>query len=161
MLGKEERREKGLEDALEIELARRRSKNPRYSLRAFARDLRLDHASLSQILRGARAIGPGLRVRMGRRIGLTGAALAALAISPGARLSKNLLSLLSFPEFRPDSRWIAGVLGCTVDDVNVTLAHLAREGRLRMDSPTSWRRARARRRLPFSKPGAARAQEGA
>jgi transcriptional regulator with XRE-family HTH domain len=41
-------------DFLNRELARRRQRNPRYSLRAFARDLGCDHATLSQWLRGTR-----------------------------------------------------------------------------------------------------------
>src|SRR3954452_14080461 len=44
----------GTTDYLNRELARRRQRNSRYSLRAFARDLDCDHATLSQWLRGTR-----------------------------------------------------------------------------------------------------------
>jgi len=45
-----------LKQQLEAELAKRRRRNPRYSLRAFARDLATNHMSLSQILRGRREV---------------------------------------------------------------------------------------------------------
>lgn len=44
----------GTVDFLSRELTRRQQRNPRYSLRAFARDLDCDHATLSQWLRGTR-----------------------------------------------------------------------------------------------------------
>src|SRR3954447_4692041 len=44
----------GASDFLRRELGRRQDRNSRYSLRAFARDLACDHATLSQWLRGAR-----------------------------------------------------------------------------------------------------------
>jgi len=43
-------------EVLASELARRRAKNRRYSLRAFARDLGLHHTSLSRILRGGQRV---------------------------------------------------------------------------------------------------------
>jgi hypothetical protein len=150
MLGTVRRGGETLLDQLRREMRRRRERNSRYSIRAFARDLDIDHASLSQILDGRRPFGPALAARLGRRLGLTGAALASCAASRDPRLSQSLLGLVSLPEFRPDSRWIAEVLGASVDDVNLAVAALAREGRLRMVSQTRWRRARARRRLPFS-----------
>jgi transcriptional regulator with XRE-family HTH domain len=41
---------------LQTERERRRAVNPRYSLRSFARDLSVDHSTLSQILRGKRRL---------------------------------------------------------------------------------------------------------
>ena len=41
---------------LQRELARRCADNPQYSLRAFARSLRTDHSTLSQILRAKRRL---------------------------------------------------------------------------------------------------------
>ena len=51
-------------DALLAELQARVSRNPKYSLRAFARDLKMDPGSLCKILRGKRVLG----TRLGRRI---------------------------------------------------------------------------------------------
>ena len=46
----------GLPVYLEREFARRRARNGRYSLRAFARDLGCDHSTLSQWMRGTRPL---------------------------------------------------------------------------------------------------------
>src|SRR4051812_15994259 len=55
---------------LQEELAARCARNARYSLRAFANFLGIDHASLSQLLRGKRTMSePSIR-RLGARIGL-------------------------------------------------------------------------------------------
>jgi plasmid maintenance system antidote protein VapI len=56
---------------LQAELAARCERNSRYSLRAFANFLAVDHATLSQLLRGKRNMtAPTIR-RLGERIGLT------------------------------------------------------------------------------------------
>ena len=63
---------------LQAELQRRRATNPRYSLRSFARDLAVDHSTLSQILRGKRRL-TGRNVRaFGRRLHLAAPAIAEL-----------------------------------------------------------------------------------
>src|SRR5947209_9956192 len=66
---------------LRVELARRCAKNPRYSLRAFARSLEIDHATLSQLLRGRRQVTRAAILRLGRRLGLEEADLSALAVA--------------------------------------------------------------------------------
>jgi transcriptional regulator with XRE-family HTH domain len=55
---------------LEEELARRAGRNPRYSLRAFARHLGVDHSTLSQWLRGRRTISSRAIERLGARLRL-------------------------------------------------------------------------------------------
>jgi len=64
-------------DRLEQEFSTRRLANPRYSLRSFARLLRADHSTLSQILRGARP-APAQRIRAwATRLGLSAEEAAA------------------------------------------------------------------------------------
>lgn len=46
-------------------------RNPRFSLRSFARQLGVDHSTLSQILRNRRVLSPRTIEAIGRRIGLT------------------------------------------------------------------------------------------
>src|SRR5262245_38647568 len=46
----------GLREYLQRELAERCADNPRYSLRAFARQLDVDHSTWSQLLRGKRRL---------------------------------------------------------------------------------------------------------
>ena len=109
---------------LTAELDRRRTANPRYSLRSFARDLAVDHSTLSQILRGKRRI-TGRNVRaLGRRLRLAAPQIAELcAIENEAAV----LATLGRPNFKADSRWVATMAGIPIDEVNVTLQRLLRK----------------------------------
>jgi transcriptional regulator with XRE-family HTH domain len=60
---------------LQEELASRCVRNPRYSLRAFARYLRLDHSTLSQLLRGRRRFTARTVERIGTRLSLAPAVI--------------------------------------------------------------------------------------
>jgi hypothetical protein len=154
----------GFRDILRTELARRCAANERYSLRAFARFLRTDHASLSQILRGKRKISETtvrqLSVRLGldgRRIdelvvhersalgGPSGIDLAAVREVTGRALGTltnwhdwAILELTRLDCFRPDARWIARVLDCSVDDVQLALHRLTSFGFLEMTTKDRW-----------------------
>src|SRR3954469_9027727 len=64
-------------ERLQRELATRCGRNARYSLRGFANFLGVDHASLSQILRGKRVVTPSTIRRLGGRIGLAAADIDA------------------------------------------------------------------------------------
>src|SRR4051812_16903310 len=61
----------GFRELLQAELARRCAKNPRYSLRSFADQLRIDHATLSQLLRGRRAMTARTIELLGSRLKLS------------------------------------------------------------------------------------------
>lgn len=89
---------------LRAELERRQAANARYSLRSFARDLHVDHSSLSQILRGRRRL-TGRSVRaLGRRLRLAAPQIAELcAIENEAAV----LAALDRPNVQADSRWVA------------------------------------------------------
>lgn len=150
---------------LQAELARRCARNPRYSVRAFAKFLGTDHATLSQWLRGRRRLTETTIRRLGGRLGLSEAAIdscihhTALAAraNPTAgrsfavqRLAGDLaealagwehaaiLELTHLHDFRPDSRWIARVLGIAADEVNIALQRLVRLGLLEMRGPREW-----------------------
>lgn len=110
------------------ELARRSARNQRYSLRAFARHLRVDHATLSQWLRGRRPITPRTVALLAPRLG------AAAGAAPDAAI----LALVPAAGFQADSRWIARTLGMSVDDVNMALQRLLRLGRLQMATRYAW-----------------------
>jgi transcriptional regulator with XRE-family HTH domain len=139
----------------EQEFAARRAVNGRYSLRAFAGLLGVDHATLSQILRGRRSV-PLERIGLwARKLKLSdeeAAVYAAVArvLDEQARVSQEalrhwaseMLSLLSdrvhceilrlthAKNFKSDSRWIAEQTGVGVDDVNIALSRLLRLGLL-------------------------------
>ena len=137
---------------LRAELTRRCARNPSYSLRAFARALEVDHATLSQILRGRRALTRDTIVQLGQRLGLeaarveayvrdaaaaregppTGSAALDAAAILGDPLHHQLLALVHTEDFRGDSRFLAQVLDTTPDAINVVLQRLLRFGLLTM-----------------------------
>jgi transcriptional regulator with XRE-family HTH domain len=122
---------------LQSEFDRRRCANPRYSLRAFARFLAVDHATLSQILRGKRRVTARNVKALGRRLKLTSPVIAEhCAIEhEGA-----VLAAVQRPGFHASSRWIATIAGIPLDEVNVTLQRLLRKRKLTMASRTEWMR---------------------
>src|SRR5687767_10221213 len=63
---------------LQSELARRCADNPNYSLRAFARWLGLDHATLSQLLGGRRRTTGATIRRLGARLKVPRGSITAL-----------------------------------------------------------------------------------
>jgi hypothetical protein len=122
---------------LQTELARRRAGNPRYSLRSFARDLSVDHSTLSQILRGRRRL-TGRSVRaFGRRLRLQAPHIAELCALEN---ESAVLSALERPNFQADSRWVASMVGIPLDEVNVTLQRLLRKRIVAMTARARWER---------------------
>jgi transcriptional regulator with XRE-family HTH domain len=122
---------------LTAEFERRRSANPRYSLRAFARDLSVDHSTLSRLLRGKRR----LTVRTVRALG------AALRLPPriiaelcALENEAAVLSLLTHKNFQPESRWVSTVAGIPLDEVNITLHRLLRKRTMVMRTTSRWQR---------------------
>jgi transcriptional regulator with XRE-family HTH domain len=93
---------------LDTEFSRRKRVNSRYSLRAFARSLEIEHSTLSQLQRGKRAMTWKSIRRIASRMRWCGAAVLRLS-----NLGRGF-----------DSRQIACRLGISVDDVNVALADL-------------------------------------
>jgi hypothetical protein len=122
---------------LQTELARRRSGNSRYSLRSFARDLSVDHSTLSQILRGRRRL-TGRSVRaFGGRLRLQAPHIAELCALEN---ESAVLSALDRPGFQADSRWVASMVGIPLDEVNVTLQRLLRKRIVAMTTRARWER---------------------
>ncbi len=97
-----------LRSILESEFTRRRRLNPRYSLRAFARSVNIEHSTLSQLLRGRRPITWKSIRYLGGNMRWHGSAV--LEVSSERK--------------KFDSRLIAERLGISVDDVNVALTDL-------------------------------------
>lgn len=122
---------------LQTEFDRRRTANRRYSLRAFARSLSIDHATLSQILRGKRRLTARKLSALGERL-----RLPRPAIDEHAALEHEeaVLGAIERPGFRADSRWLAAVTGIPLDTVNTTLQRLLRKHRLVMSARDCWQR---------------------
>ena len=122
---------------LRAELERRQASNARYSLRSFARDLSVDHSTLSQILRGRRRL-TGRKVRaFGRRLRLSAPDIAELCALEN---ESAVLAALDRPTFRADSRWVASMVGIPIDEVNVTLQRLLRKRIVTMTARARWER---------------------
>jgi transcriptional regulator with XRE-family HTH domain len=124
---------------LNSEFRRRSERNPRYSLRAFARDLGSDHSTLSQILRGRRSLSPRMVRQFGSRLRLTPATVIEASAQQSA---EAVLRLAQSPGFRVQSRWIATRTGLPIDTVNVALHRLLRQGDLVMESSNCWKTTR-------------------
>jgi transcriptional regulator with XRE-family HTH domain len=120
---------------LQTEFDRRRAANRRYSLRAFARALAIDHSALSQILRGRRRVTPRSVRAIGARLALDAPAVAEHC---AAENESAILDAIGRPNFRADSRWLSTMSGVPLDQVNVTLQRLLRKGRLIMQSRDKW-----------------------
>ncbi len=151
---------------LQQELARRCARNPQYSLRSFAIQLDKDHSTLSQLLRGKRPMTEKAIEKLGSKLGLerdlidSFIAREKLAGPHDAPLADvhlltqqltqdtlelvsnvyhyTILELMRLGEFKPDSRWIARVLGISTDEVNIALNRLIRLGLLSMESRDRW-----------------------
>jgi plasmid maintenance system antidote protein VapI len=120
---------------LTTELNRRLARNPRYSIRAFARSLALHHSTVVRLVNGTRrASGPMLH-RIGRRLGLSDSEVVSMRRQ---EVAARVLQAAQLPDFRADCRWIAMKTGVELDDVNRALHLLIHERRLEMSTPSSW-----------------------
>lgn len=97
-----------LRSILQSELARRKKVNRSYSLRAFARSVEVEHSTLSQLLRGKRA--------------MTWKSIQTIASTMRWTGSSVLNAAGEGKKF--DSRRISRRLGVSVDDVNMALTDL-------------------------------------
>jgi transcriptional regulator with XRE-family HTH domain len=122
---------------LQTEFVRRRSANARYSLRSFARDLSIDHSTLSQILRGRRRLTVRSVRALGRRLRLAAPAIAELCALEN---ESAVLSALDRSNVQADSRWVASMVGIPLDEVNVTLQRLLRKRIVTMTTRARWQR---------------------
>src|SRR3954447_4373844 len=109
---------------LVAERERRRAANARYSLRSFGRDLGVDHATLSQILRGKRRLTARTVRALGRKLRPPAAQIGELCALEN---ESAVLAAIDRPNFQADSRWIATVVGIPLDEVNVAIQRLLRK----------------------------------
>jgi uncharacterized protein (TIGR02147 family) len=138
-------------------------RNPRFSLRSFAKQLGIDHSTLSQVLRSRRRLSARALEAVGQCVGLSEEAIQAYSRSTRKPTSNNLpenvrrfhldldtfqslsvwyhyaiLELIQVQGFKTDSRWIANTLGIEVGDVNIALQRLLRLGLLEMSARDRW-----------------------
>lgn len=121
---------------LRDQLARRRARNRRYSLRAFARDLGLHHGTLSQLINGRRPATTRQIRALAQPLQIDATTIDACC---DAATDASVLDTIRRPDRACDSRWLATRSGLPVDEVNASLFRLLRDGALRMTDRTEWR----------------------
>ncbi len=151
-------------DLLSQEFQRRRESNTRYSLRAYAAFLEVDHSTLSQMMNGTRKIPASAIRKWAKKLALGKEEVTAYIAAehvPDAQTSKRheqlrhwsaeAMSLISEPvhcemlkltrltNFQPNCIWLAQQLGVSVDQVNIALSRLLRLRLLSIDECGSWR----------------------
>lgn len=93
------------------------------------------HATVSRLLGGTHPIHERTIRTLGPRLGLSSSQIAAMVSLEDVAA---VVSGITRPSFRPDSRWLASVTGISVDRVNLALEGLLRGGLLRMPSAREW-----------------------
>ena len=151
---------------LQRELLRRCKANPHYSMRAFARTLRLESSVLSKILRGRRSVTPQTLRQIAGRLNLSpdqmnrfqgmlverrGRRQRPAASPPNyAQLTVDsfqviadwyhfaILELIAIKGFEPKAKWIARKLGISVSEANAAVERLQRLGMLAVGPDGKW-----------------------
>lgn len=151
-------------ERLKREFEARRAKNRRYSLRAFAAFLEIDHSSLSQILRGSRRASADQIRSWAGKLGMAREEADLYVATEGVphrssiarqgeirhwtdeaftiielRIHWEILKLCRQPGFQADCRWIARQTRESVDNVNLALSRLLRLGLLELTSTGEWK----------------------
>jgi transcriptional regulator with XRE-family HTH domain len=124
-----------LRTRLSHEFKRRLARNPRYSMRAFARSLALHHTTVGRLLKGTRSPSQTLVRELGQRLGKSP---EELFVVQRQEVAGRILAAAQSPDFRADSRWIAMKTGIELDDVNRALHFLIHERRLVMKNANLW-----------------------
>ncbi|MFM9862800.1 MAG: hypothetical protein ACKVRO_04255 [Micropepsaceae bacterium] len=146
------------------EFSARRAVNGRYSLRAFAGLLGVDHATLSQVLRSKRQMPVEHIGSWARKLKLspeeTAVYMAVARIADeqaraasealrqwaaemmallGQAVHRELLRLTRTKGFGSDSRSAADAIGVSIDDVNIALSRMLRLGLMEVDAGGIWK----------------------
>jgi uncharacterized protein (TIGR02147 family) len=137
-------------------------RNPRFSLRSFAKQLGINHSTLSQVLRSRRRLSGRDLEAVAKHMGLSEETIRVYVRNfqkKSIPLPESLrcyhfdldtfqflsvwyhyaiLELIEVEGFKTDSRWIANTLGIAVEDVNIALQRLLRLGLLEMSGRDHW-----------------------
>jgi uncharacterized protein (TIGR02147 family) len=149
---------------LELELARRNSVNPNYSLRAFARDLGVDSSFLSKLLNGKRSMTGRTILTLAPRLPLSEEQVQSFVKNSngrrrryGAMASRQLLeiedqavgetiewyhlailALFDVKNFQPEPGWIGERLNLSLEQVQQALEELTTVKLLARDEKGGW-----------------------
>ncbi|WII71221.1 TIGR02147 family protein [Bdellovibrio sp. 22V] len=144
---------------LQAELVERCRFNPSYSLRAFARSLRVEPSALSQMINGKRPITEKMKLRLGSALGLSVEQIRRLPVSEQEESFNShepqkqsldefalisdwyhyaILELTHVFDFKPESGWISRRLGITKSEANIAIERLFRMNLLRKEKSHHW-----------------------
>jgi transcriptional regulator with XRE-family HTH domain len=119
----------GVVNFLSRELERRKQRNARYSLRAFARDLDCDHATLSQWLRGTRPMSHAAEEHLFARLDLD-----ADERNRAREIEEDDLRVIAAMATEPTTTHeLAAASGLPVDRANIALSKLLRLNLAKLD----------------------------
>ncbi len=143
---------------LQRELVERCRRNPKYSLRAFAKSLGIVPSALSDMLNGKRTITPASIQRLGLALGLNLSEVRSFTEGRKAKPSQDfqqltldtfaiisdwyhyaILELMKVKGFKSDLNWIARALGISKSEVNAAFERLCRVGLIAVDKRGRWR----------------------
>lgn len=142
-----------LKNILEEHFNQKRLVNPRYSLRSYARFLKMSPSAVGELMRGKRRASPKLKLRISDRLGLDPALRQKLSELPEKNPSPQyvdlsidqfstiaewqhfaILSLIRTREFKSDPHWIGERLGITKIQAESAVDRLLRLGLLKKNS---------------------------
>lgn len=141
---------------LQQEFVKRCRKNPKYSLRAFARSLGIEASPLSAILRGKRPLTKKTQKKLGLALGLSLNELERfknatdtvavnyqqLTLDNYALISDwyhyAILELTRIESFRPDLKYIAKTLNISQTEAHIAVERLQRLGLLETSEDGNW-----------------------
>jgi len=142
---------------LQDELAKRCRQNRRYSLRAFARSLGIDHSRLSKILRGKRPVSQELIMEVAARLDMSIEKLYGfisktrqrndpdyLLVSKDAHelledpVNYRLLESMKLKSFNTDPNWLSKHLKVSKPVIYSTIERLQRIGLLKIHEDGTW-----------------------
>lgn len=146
-------------DFLQAEFIQRCRKNTRYSLRAYAKSLQIDHSTLSQILRGKRNLTRKTILKLSECLEITEEQLNSFLQSfekNGGKLNEYqslsldmyavigdwyhfaIFELITVSHFKQDFKWIASKLGLKESEAQQAVERMMRVGLIRTDENGRW-----------------------
>ncbi len=134
---------KDFRQMLQQSLLERCRKNPTYSLRAFARSLKISPSALSAMINGKRKITNKMMHRLGLELSLEMSQIESFSQTDEAEAIAHqikldtfaiisewyhyaILELMRLEHFKSDPKWIAQTLGLTKSEVNIAIERLIR-----------------------------------
>lgn len=147
-------------EILQKELTKRIQRNPRYSLRTFAKHLEVSPSALSLMMSGKRSITKRSVQSLGIRLGLSAKKIEILLISSGVEVNPkpnkfysvqtnqmevlshwytlSILELMKLKEFRPDEKYIANQFGISIFEAREAIRALQKAEILTVHEDGSW-----------------------